>query len=135
MSHRRTALALALLGLLGSGCRPDFVTPPPQLLNGTWVRPHEVPGSSETWTLSVNGTAIAGTGTWSGEACCGGTIGIVGTVVAGAVHLDLSYTTSNGAGSPTFSARFDGGLATPDVLLGSYSRDNGPPALAEMDRR
>src|SRR5215472_3485122 len=62
-------------------------------LNGSWTELDQVPGSSEHWTLSTQDTIVTGTGTWSGEACCGGTLTVSGYVMGDSVHLVVIHVT------------------------------------------
>jgi hypothetical protein len=108
------------------GCGSDAVAPLPSTnLNGTWITADEVPGSSNIWTLTVAGSTVTGTGTWSGEACCGGTIAITGAITNGGVHLDLTLLTTVGNPRPPVHEQFDGSLTSPDVLQGVIAIDNG----------
>jgi hypothetical protein len=117
------------------GCGGDTVTPSTATLNGTWIRPNEVPGSHESWTLAVTGNTVAGTGDWSGEACCSGTIAITGTIANDGVHLDLTVVTTVGNPRPVSHDHFDGALTTPNVLEGLVTVDGGTPGLVRMQRQ
>ena len=118
--------ALAWLPAIATvGCGSDAVAPLPSNLNGTWITASEVPGSSNIWTLTVAGSTVTGTGTWSGEACCGGTIAIAGAIANGRVHLDLTLLTTVGSPRPPVHEQFDGSLTAPDVLEGVTTIDNG----------
>jgi hypothetical protein len=117
------------------GCGGDTVTPSTATLNGTWIRPNEVPGSHESWTLAVTGNTVAGTGDWSGEACCGGTIAITGTIANDGVHLDLTVVTTVGNPRPVSHDHFDGALTTPNVLEGLVTVDGGTPGQVRMQRQ
>jgi hypothetical protein len=117
------------------GCDSDGFTAPPSALNGTWFAPNEVPGSSNVWTLTVSGNTIAGTGTWSGEACCGGTIAMSGTVVNGAIHMDVTVTTTAPTQRPAVHERFDGAMVSADILQGTVTFDDATTGLLRMIRR
>jgi len=135
---RRTlyaALVAALPALVVMGCASDTVMPAPATLNGTWVRPNEVPGSSESWILTVTGNTITGTGQWSGEACCGGTIAITGTIANDDIHLDLTVVTSQGNPRPPIHEHFDGTLPSQNVLEGLLTPDGATPAEVRMQRQ
>jgi hypothetical protein len=105
------------------GCSHDTTSPSVELLRdapGTWVAPFSVPGSGEGWTLSLSGTDITGDGTWSGEACCSGTVSITGTVRGDSLHLDVVYRQTNPPTAiigPRF-VQIDAVLDTPTDLVG-----------------
>jgi hypothetical protein len=87
---------------------------------GTWEAPRVVPGSGEDWTLVLTGTDVTGNGTWSGEACCSGTVSITGVVRGDSLHLDVVYRQTqppNTLIGPRF-VQIDGVLATPTDLVG-----------------
>ena len=90
--HRRL-VAAGLTAALLNGCS-DAISPSPRILDGTWAEEGEVPGSSNRWTLAVSGTDVTGTGTWSGEACCGGTLAITGYVQGDSIYLAIKTTGS-----------------------------------------
>src|SRR5215468_10541303 len=56
-------------------------------LNGSWTELGLVVGSSQHWTLATHDTMVTGTGTWTGEACCAGTVTVSGYVSRDSVHL------------------------------------------------
>jgi hypothetical protein len=116
----RFVVSVLLLALVSSGCS-DTVAP--ISLNGKWGQ--DV-GPESIWevNLSTNGSSIVGTGTWYGEACCGGDITVSGSVRNGAVHLDLSSTNSRMPGA-TLTSHFDGRLITSKLLEGTATYD--PP--------
>jgi hypothetical protein len=121
--------------LTAVGCGSDTITPSTATLNGTWIRPNEVPGSHESWTLAVTGSTVAGTGDWSGEACCGGTIAITGSVANEGIHLDLTVVTTVGNPRPAFHEHFDGTLPSQNVLEGLLTQDGVPAAEIRMQRQ
>ena len=59
-------------------------------LDGTWET-FPVPGSSTIMTLAQRDTVVTGTGTWSGEACCAGTLTVAGSYHPPRVMLTLSF--------------------------------------------
>jgi hypothetical protein len=135
---RRTLHAILVatpLMLTAIGCGTDTIIPSTATLNGTWIRPNEVPGSHESWTLAVTGKTIAGTGDWSGEACCGGTIAITGTIANDGVHLDLTVVTTVGNPRPAFHEHFDGTLTSESVLEGLLTPDGVTAAEVRMQRQ
>jgi hypothetical protein len=79
---------------------------------------------SEDWNLSTSGTAISGTGTWSGEACCGGTVSIAGSFDGNSVHVSVDLVTNSGAPLPPRHYRFDGALVTSDEMVGVATADD-----------
>jgi hypothetical protein len=131
----RAMLVAAPLMLTAVGCGSDTIIPSTATLNGTWIRPNQVPGSHETWTLAVTGNTVAGTGDWSGEACCGGTITITGGITNDGVHLDLTFATTQGNPRPDFHERFDGTLVSQNVLEGVLTPDGATPAEVRMQRQ
>lgn len=135
MKLRVTALAVVLSGIAAAGCSDSAqpVVVPPTVLNGTWRQLGEVPGSSEVWTLAVTAAGIAGTGTWTAEACCGGTTAITGTVDAGGVHLDITPVSQTGGlpgGHPP--SHFDGALVSPNLIQGAF---RGAAGLVQFQRQ
>src|SRR4051794_30909755 len=90
--HRSRSVVAAMLfaGLAASACggatapRADLARDLP----GTWSAPFAIAGSGETWTLSVTGTAVMGTGWWSGEARGAGPVSITGVLRGDSLHLD-----------------------------------------------
>ena len=124
MKLRLTALAVALSGILAAGCGDSAqpVVAPTTVLNGTWRQLGEVPGSSEIWTLTISGTAIAGAGTWTAEACCGGTTAIRGTVDNNGVHLDITPVSQvGGAPGAHPPSHFDAALVAPTLMQGAFT--------------
>jgi hypothetical protein len=124
MKFRVTALAVALAGIWSAGCGDSAqpVAAPPTVLNGTWRQLGEVPGSSEIWTLTVSGAAITGIGTWTAEACCGGTTAITGSVDDNGVHLDITPVSQVGGlpgGHPP--SHFDAALVAPTLMQGAFA--------------
>ncbi len=77
----------------------------PANLNGTWQRLDEVPGSGEVWHLTMTGNTVTGTGTWSGEACCDGTLTVSGSASGDSLHVDVAWATTAGVPVPARSAR------------------------------
>lgn len=133
MRHRdrlRNSLTAALVAVfaafLATGCAADRTTAPDASLdaNGTWYALGEVPGSSEQWTLTVTGSVVTGNGTWTGEACCGGTVNVIGAAHADSLHLDITYfrTVPVRDSAAYFTEHLDAVLATPSDLVGTFSR-------------
>ena len=136
----RRLFSVAVVALLPAvalvGCGADSGPLSPTTLSGTWITPNEVPGSSTVWTLSVNGSTVTGTGTWSGEACCSGTIAISGAVTNDEVILDVTVTTTAGAVlGPPVHYRFDGPVPMADTLQGVITYDDGRSGVTRLVRR
>jgi hypothetical protein len=102
----RSALSVLYL-VVAVGCSSSFG---PGTIDGRWAQDGEPPGSSFEMDLVANGSAISGTGTWSGEACCSGTLAVTGTFDKGAVHLDILQTVGPAGGGTAIPSRFDGKL-------------------------
>jgi hypothetical protein len=130
-------LIIASIASLAIACRgSDLLVPTADRLQGTWAAMDEVPGSGEAWDLTVQGSEIMGTGSWSGEACCSGTISLGGTIVGDSIHIDLTFVKTNPP--PTtqqFQEHFDGVLESATVLRGSISRDGGPVGVARLRKQ
>lgn len=124
MKPSRVILPLITLGLLACG-GSGIMGPSPELLTGTWVRMNEVPGSGEQWQLTVQGSSIGGSGSWTGEACCAGTISLAGRIAGDSIHVDATYTTTYPTSRPAFQSHFDGVLKSPTVMEGMGSRSDG----------
>lgn len=106
---------------------PLDVTPnPTRDLPGTWMAPFTVAGSGERWTLALSDTVVSGTGTWSGEACCSGTVSVTGLLRGDSVHLALVYIqTVPDRGVPPRTAYVDGVVDRPIDLEGIMRDANG----------
>jgi hypothetical protein len=92
-------------------------------LNGSWTELGLVIGSSEHWTLATRDTVVTGTGSWTAEACCGGTVTISGYVKGDSVHLVFIHSNDPTTLPPGPVARqFHGTLATPTMLVGNGVR-------------
>ena len=114
----------------------DLLPPTPETLQGRWSALDEVPGSGESWDLTVQGAAISGTGTWSGEACCAGTLSLAGTIAGDSIHLDLTVaTTSSASPRPPFHKHFDGALTARNVLRGTVRYDDGTSGVERLQRQ
>ena len=129
---------LCILGapFLVMGCSGDLVTPSAKSLQGSWAVMDEVPGSGEIWDLTVQGTSISGTGGWTGEACCAGTISLTGAIAGDSIHLDLTFVVTNSANPrPPFHQRFDGALTSLTVLRGTVTNDDGTSGVERLQRK
>ena len=125
MKYRQQWFSAAVLSaiLAAYGCADDATQPRVELprdIAGHWEAPLVIPGSGEEWTLSLVGASITGAGTWTGEACCRGTVTITGTVRDDSLHLDVVYRQTEPA-EPLVGPRFvqiDGVLDTPTDFVG-----------------
>lgn len=107
-----------LLGaLLALGCSDATG---PARLNGSWTHEYGFPGSALTFTLATVGDAVSGTGSWTGEACCSGTVAITGTDIGGDVQLDFAFTSTAGAAINS-SYHFAGRLIDRNTLFGAIT--------------
>lgn len=90
---------------------------------------------TEDWNLSTSGTAISGTGTWSGEACCDGTMSIAGSFDGNSVHVSVDLVTTGGAPLPPRHYRFDGTLVTPDEMVGVATADDSTRTAEHLQKQ
>jgi hypothetical protein len=118
------------------GCSGDLVAPSAKTLQGSWAAMDEVPGSGELWDLSVQGSSISGTGSWSGEACCAGTISLTGAIAGDSIHLDLTFVVTSSANPRApFHQHFDGALISRTVLRGTVRNDDGSTGEERLQRQ
>ena len=68
--------------------------------------------------LVANGSTVSGTGTWTGEACCSGTVVVTGTIDNAGVHLDITQTVQFPAAGSNLFSHFDGTIVLNRVLQG-----------------
>jgi hypothetical protein len=96
----------------------------PATLAGTWSKLEMIPENSVTMTLSTSGSTISGSGNWCGEALGCGTLAVSGTIMSGAIHLDIVYSSG-------LVDHFDGHLNAFNTLDGSErsSVPGQPPQL------
>ena len=129
--------ALLIIFSLTAGCTgSDLVVPTRETLQGRWSTLNAIPGSGESWDLTVQSSAITGTGTWSGEACCAGTISLAGTIAGDAIHLDLTVvTTSTATPRAPYHKHFDGALTSRTVLSGTVRSDDGTSGTERLQRQ
>lgn len=130
--RRFATLSIAWLAI---ACGGSPIAPSAATLDGTWSALDEIPGSGEQWILDVQGSSIGGTGTWSGEACCVGTLSVTGTITGDSIRLDLSYETSSNQTQRTFHKRFDGALTSRTVLRGVVTLDDGTTGVQRLQRQ
>ena len=112
---RRAAFIGAVLSL---GCADS--TAPSWPVTGTWIHDYQIPGMGFGMTLSTNAGVVSGTGTWSGEACCSGTVSVTGTITDGLLELDITETATAGSLIPPIVSHFEG-RASRDVLSGTLT--------------
>jgi hypothetical protein len=116
----RTRHLYLLLGtLLAAGC--SYPTSP-NAFNGTWKEAFNFPGSSLTFNLVTSGNVISGSGTWSGEACCDGSVTIGGTEVGDSVSLDFAFVT-HGSFPPPRTSHFTGRMTGRNTIVGTFGTD------------
>jgi len=120
-----SALLVFTLAALASSCGSDATAPPISALEGSWSRLDEIPGSSEQWSIALTGDAVSGTGSWSGEACCGGPLSIVGSVSGDSIHLNVTLAATVGNPAPDHHEHFDGVLISSSELRGKSTFDGG----------
>ncbi len=83
---------LSLILTIAAGCAHE----PDAMLDGVWQAAFQpVPGVNHTLTLTQHGSAVTGTGTWTGEAINppGGSLTVSGT--ASDRHVLLTFTYDN----------------------------------------
>ena len=117
---RASLLSAALGALLASACGEIP-------LDGVWAN-FPVPGSSTIMTLVQHDTLVTGTGTWSGEACCSGTLTVAGSYHPPRVVLTLTYDRG-------WIAHFTGALVDSRHLSGTETYDGGVPAPVTFTKR
>lgn len=105
------ALILALACSNGTGVESG--------VDGTWTH-QGVPGSGESITLTSRGSELSGSGSWSGEACCSGTLTATGTRRDARVTLDITYSVALDGRVPERHALFEGRVEG-DRLAGTMS--------------
>ena len=130
------SLALLSLVCLAACGGSELVAPTPETLQGRWATVNNIPGSGESWDLTVQESNISGTGSWSGEACCAGTLSLTGTIVGDSIHLDLTVVTTNSATPRApYHKHFDGALTSRTVLQGTVSYDDGTSGVERLQRQ
>jgi hypothetical protein len=116
----RSLVSVLLLALVGTGCS-DALSP--DEIAGRWAQDLSAFESSWEIDLTTSGASIAGTGSWYGEACCGGTLAVTGTISGPGVHLDITSTGQFPNGVQTSVYHFDGKLISPRLLEGTVTYD------------
>jgi hypothetical protein len=101
-------------------------------VSGTWTHDYLIGGMGFQMILSTNvtlsGSGVSGTGTWSGEACCSGTVTVTGTVIDGLVRLDITQRATAGILVPAIMSHFEG-RANLNTLTGILTGDPLNPQL------
>ena len=121
-----------LLGaLLTLGCS-DLTSP--ERLNGTWRQDITIPGSGVEFTLTTNGDAVSGVGTWTGEACCSGHVTVDGSENGGDVRLSLTFVAEQGAIVPPRTEMFEGRLVDGNTLSGTIGSGGNAPVSVSYRR-
>ena len=129
-------LALLTIICLAAACAGDLVAPTPETLQGRWAAVSGIPGSGESWDLTVQGSGITGAGTWSGEACCAGTLSLAGSIAGDSIHLDLTVvTTVSATPRAPYHKHFDGALTSRTVLQGTMRYDDGSSGVERLQRQ
>ena len=130
-------MAVLFIACLSMACGGSgLLAPTPAALQGRWSAVSEIPGSGESWDLTVQESAITGTGSWSGEACCAGTMSLTGTIAGDSIHLDLTVvTTSSATPRAPFHKYFDGALTSRNVLQGTVRYDDGTSGVERLQRQ
>jgi hypothetical protein len=105
------ALSVAVACANGTGVGPA--------LDGAWMH-QGVPGSAESITLTSAGSQLSGSGHWTGEACCAGTMAAIGSRHGADVTLDITYTPDAEYSVPVHGSRFVGRLEG-DRLTGTMT--------------
>ena len=117
----RLVMSVLLVGVAVAACSSNL---DPATLAGTWSRIEPIPENSSDMTLTTSGSSISGSGNWCGEALGCGTLTVTGSVMGGAIHLDIAY--SNGR-----IEHFDGRMRAFTTLDGSVIGEfpGQPPQL------
>lgn len=106
----------------------------PQLLNGTWRQDITIAGSGVDFTLTTNGDAVSGSGEWTGEACCSGTVTVDGNEVGSDVKLTLTFVATAGGIVPTRTETFEGRLVGANMLSGTIGDGSATPVSVSYRR-
>jgi hypothetical protein len=117
----RKVMSVLLLGATLAACSNTL---DPAIVAGTWSKLEPIPGNSVNLMLATSGSTISGTGNWCGEAFGCGTLAVSGTIIAGAIHLDIVFSTG-------LIDHFDGHFNAFNTLDGSERSEvpGQPPQL------
>lgn len=110
-------LALVVLAACHDG--PTSIMPQSDLVQGNWVKDQTLTGSAESWTLTVNGDSVIGTGGWQGDRETG-QLAVAGVIDGDSLHLRIRYFTGQATPDsiPRFWTRFDGVMISRTELSG-----------------
>jgi hypothetical protein len=114
MRIRHQYLLLGALFALGCSALTS-----PGSLDGAWKQDITIPGNSLLFTLTTNGDAVAGSGTWSGEACCDGAVSVTGDATGPDVSLTFAFV-SNRDVVPPRTSQFTGRMTDANTLSGTF---------------
>lgn len=124
----RFRLGCATLGMvLAISCGEGAGITPAPTLDGTWQM-FPLPGSNTILTLTQRDSIVSGSGTWTGEACCSGTLTVGGRYVHPRVDLTLTY--DNGS-----IAEFSGHVIDASHMVGTEAFNGGTPDTVTFTRR
>lgn len=130
---RRLLLCSALIALAAVGCRTsDTLSITPWALAGTWDRVESILGNGEEWKLTLDDGRVTGTGSWAGEACCGGALTVTGYVSGDSLHVDVTSTGVPVTGVSHY--HFDGVLRSGMVLVGPGNTPSRPNEFRKVAR-
>ena len=107
-----------VLAVVANGCS-DFISP--QSIVGMWEMDKSPAGNSLQISLTLNGSAVSGQGSWCGEALGCGSTTTTGTATGDKIHLVTTF--DNGR-----IESFDGTLTSTNSLSGSV-RDISDPQI------
>lgn len=110
--HYKNGLLAVVLALACSS--PTY----PFALDGNWEEEFTIPGNSLEFTLTANGGAISGSGRWTGEACCSGTVTVTGDAPGSDVNLSFMFVATAGAPVPPRTSTFVGRATDSNTLSG-----------------
>jgi len=115
----RSVWSVLLLAVAVSGCSDTIF--PRDSIAGVWTRDFSLAGNFENMGLSIDGNVVSGTGNFCGEAGPCGSLGIVGTISANQVHLDITRTQLTPTTGQPVTSHFDGRLTSETVLSGMFA--------------
>jgi hypothetical protein len=104
-----SVMSVFLVAVAANGCSDSIG---PESIVGLWVEDNSPPGNSLDMSLSLNGSAISGQGSWCGEALGCGLTTVTGTATRNRIHL---VTTLDNGEIQTF----DGTLTSPNSFAGT----------------
>jgi hypothetical protein len=101
--------SVLLLGVAASGCSDSIG---PESIVGLWAQDNMVPGSGLEISLTLDGSAVSGPGTWCGEALGCGSTSTTGAATGNKIHLITTFDDGR-------VEMFDGTLTSSNTLVGS----------------